>query len=220
LTYVIEKCFGLPEFPVPIAIGIRTYIPIFVNQYKRSVVVSITRFLKMRNLTYLLFMVIILLSVLQACNERRPKNYNNADADAISFIHNGIKTGLAEIKASGLAITNSSNQRVIGLAIMIIDDQTKATEQLKLVAVNKKINEKDTIDVNRQQAINDLSKKSATVFDKAYIQMMVDDHEQSVKLFTSAAQNDDIEVKNFATRALTTMQMHLDSANAILSALK
>jgi putative membrane protein len=175
----------------------------------------------MKNLIYLLTGMIFLLFV-QACGDKKGKNYNQAldDQDGIVFIKSGIEGGLTEIKASGLAITNSNNHQVIGLAKMVIDDHTKTGDDLKQLEIEKKISEKDTISSAHQQMINDLSKKSGKTFDKAYLQMMVNDHEQAVKLFTNATHNSDSKIRKIASIGLPAIKMHLDSANAICIAIK
>jgi putative membrane protein len=176
----------------------------------------------MKNLICL-FLGVITLLFIYACQDKHGKNYNTTaqvDTAGISFINNGIESGLTEIKASGLAITNSNNQRVIGLAKMMIDDHTKAGDDLKQIASDKKVNERDTINAAHQQMIADLSKKSGAAFDKAYLQMMVTDHQGAIKLFTNVTQNTDADIKNFATKTLPTIKMHLDSANVILMSLK
>ena len=174
----------------------------------------------MKNLIYLPLGIIILLSA-QSCQDKRAKNYNKQlDQDGVVFIKTGIEGGLTEIKASGLAITNSNNQRVIGLAKMMIDDHSKAGDELKKIEADKKVDEKDTINTDHQQIIAELSKKSGAAFDKAYMQMMVSDHIAAVKLFTDGSHNMDTEISKFASVTLPTIQMHLDSANAVLTSLK
>jgi len=175
----------------------------------------------MKNLICLFFLAITMLS-LQSCDDKQAENYDTdvRNGDAVSFIDDATNGGLDVIKASGLAITNSNNQRVIGFAIMVIDDRTKAGDQLKHIAAGKGIIQKDTVNHPHQQVINDLSKKSGSAFDKAYIQMMVTDYEQDVKLFAGAARKEDAEISSFAAKKLTTIQMHLDSAYAILRSLK
>lgn len=161
--------------------------------------------------------------LLQACYTKQEKSYNNTssiDSTAISFVNNGIAVSVTEIKASGLVITNSGNQRVIGLAKMLIDDHTNAEDGLKKITGDKQLYNKDTIDASHQQMIDDLSKKSGVAFDKTYLQMMIADHEQAVKLFSGAAKNADPDLKSFAVKTLPIIQMHLDSAKAILTSLK
>ncbi|WP_428331011.1 DUF4142 domain-containing protein [Mucilaginibacter sp.] len=176
----------------------------------------------MKNLIYLVLGGMILFFA-QACQDKHAKNYNNRtdiDQDGVLFIKNGIEGGLTEIKASGMAITNSNNQKVIGFAKMMIDDHTKAGDELLKIKGDKKLTEMDTIYSAHQQMINELSKKTGAAFDKAYMQMMVADHEEAVKLFATASKNPDSEIEGFASKTYPTIKMHLDSANAINSSLK
>ncbi|MEO6978271.1 MAG: DUF4142 domain-containing protein, partial [Mucilaginibacter sp.] len=138
----------------------------------------------------------------------------------ITFIKSGIEGGLMEIKASGMVITKSNNHRVITLAKMIIDDHTQFDYDLEKLKADKKIIETDSISPAHQLQLSDLEKKNGVEFDKAYLQMIVVDHEGAVKLFTSATKNADSKTKKVAAQNLPTIKMHLDSANAICIALK
>jgi putative membrane protein len=176
----------------------------------------------MKNLLFLLLGLIILFFGM-ACQNEHGKNYDDAtkvDQDGLSLIKNGLEGGMAEIKASGLAITNSSNQRVISFAKMMIEDHTKADSILKTMKTDKLVEEKDTISIDHQKMISSLSKQSGPEFDKAYMQMMVTDHQGAVQLFTDGSKNTDGKISDFATKTLPTIKMHLDSATAILASLK
>ncbi|TWJ00712.1 putative membrane protein [Mucilaginibacter frigoritolerans] len=174
----------------------------------------------MKNLITPVLGLIILLTI--ACNNRHAKNYNNSSVDSAgaSFIKNGITGGLTEIKASGEAITNSNNQRVIALAKMMIDDHTTAGDELTKIKTDKQVSGADSISAEHQLLIENLSKKTGTAFDKEYLQMMVADHIEAVKLFTAGSHNPDTEISKFAAATLPVIQTHLDSANAILLSLK
>ncbi|MDB5007975.1 MAG: hypothetical protein JWP45_2368 [Mucilaginibacter sp.] len=176
----------------------------------------------MKNVTYLSLGIVILLFA-GACQNEHGKNYNDAtkvDQDGLAFIKNGIEGGLTEVKVSGLALTNSSNQRVIGFAKMMIDDHTKADSGFMKLEKDKLVDGKDSINSTHHKMISDLSKKTGAAFDKAYIAMMVADHDGAVDLFTKGSQNTSIEVSKFASENLPKIKMHLDSAKAIFSALK
>lgn len=176
----------------------------------------------MKNLIYLAAGLLLLLSA-GACKDKHGKNYNQQvqnEQDGLNFIKGGIEGDLTEIKASGLAIVNSRNQRVIRLAKTVIEDHTAFGDGLDKLKNDKKLTATDTISAQHQQMLADLSKKSGRVFDKAYLQMMVTDHEEAVKLFTAASQNTDTAISKFASRTLPTIKTHLDSANAICITLK
>ena len=176
----------------------------------------------MKNLVYLALGAIVLLSA-QSCAERQARNYNNetnADQGGLGFVKNAMEGGLTEIKASSLAITNSSNPRVLSLAKMMIADHTNAGDDLKKIEADKAIMETDHISTEHLEKIRDLSGKTGPAFDQAYVQMMVDDHDKAVELFARATRNNAPEIANLAKKLLPTIQMHLDSSKAVLASLK
>jgi len=167
-------------------------------------------------------MGMILFIFAEACQHNHGKNYNNISLDSAGqrFIKTALEGGLTEIKASGIAITNSNNQQVIGLAKMMINDHTNADSALKKMEVNKLVDSTDTITSIHQQLISALAKQKGAAFDKAYLTMMVADHQAAYDLFANASKSTDADVDKFAAATLPTIKMHLDSAKAILAALK
>lgn len=66
-----------------------------------------------------------------------------------------------------------------------------------------------------------LSKLQGDKFDREYMEDMVDDHKDDIKLFEKQAKNGkNEEVKQFAASALPTLQEHLKKAQQIEAALK
>ena len=64
--------------------------------------------------------------------------------------------------------------------------------------------------------MEDLNKKSGKDFDKAYINLMIDDHKKDVDKFKKGSTDlKDPDLKNFAAETLPVVQMHLDSIQAI-----
>lgn len=71
-------------------------------------------------------------------------------------------------------------------------------------------------DPAQQKMIEDLSQKSGSDFDKAYIKCMINDHEEDVKTFAKESKKiQDPELKNFAIKILPVLEKHLDDINAI-----
>jgi putative membrane protein len=61
-----------------------------------------------------------------------------------------------------------------------------------------------------------LQNRKGAAFDKAYMTMMVQDHQKDIQEFEKASNNlSDGEAKAFATRTLPVLKAHLDSATAI-----
>ena len=58
--------------------------------------------------------------------------------------------------------------------------------------------------------------KKGKDFDKAYVNMMVDDHKKDIAEFRKCADNcSDSTIKNFAATTLPVLEKHLDSIQAI-----
>lgn len=186
------------------------------NQYNRNS-------LKMKKLIYFLLGVTLLFTASSCQDNRHAKNYNDktlADDRGISFIKNGLEGGLTEIKASELAKTKSTNPQIISFADMMITDHTQAGEELKKIEAAKMVDAHDTVSMEHQKMIASLASKTGAAFDKAYIEMMVTDHEKAVQLFTEATGNTSNLIQDFSRKILPTIQMHLDSAKAISASLK
>ncbi|MFD1257760.1 DUF4142 domain-containing protein [Mucilaginibacter terrae] len=180
----------------------------------------------MKNILYLSAFALMAISV-PACNEnKRAKNYNEkslVDDQGSAFIKEANEAGMTEIKSAMVAQSKSANSRVLGFAKMMVTDHTVAGNELKKIAESKFVNikdAKDTLSVEHQQMITDMSKLSGPAFDKAYMQMMVTDHGKVIELFQSVTRNTNKALNNFAEKTLPKLQMHLDSAKAIYASLK
>jgi len=177
----------------------------------------------MKKLVYPILGLAIALSVQSCMDNMKAKNYQEktlVDDGGVALIHGGIVGGMTEIKASSLVASHSQNPRVISFAKMMIADHSQADSTLLWMESDKLITEKDTIDADHQVLIDSLSKKTGADFDKAYIAMMVKDHEGAVELFDSQVDDKNQTIQDFARKTLPVIQMHLDSAKALEAALK
>ena len=177
----------------------------------------------MKGIKYL-YGLLAFVMALQACNDnKKAKNYNYktlVDQQGMQFIQTADEAGLTEIKASNVALKNSTNQRIISFANMMVKDHTKVGNELKSLAKSQYVDETDTIKMAHKKAINSLTNLSGADFDRAYMHMMVKDHVAAVQLFEWADQNKNSHIQKFVEKILPTLKMHLDSANAINGALK
>jgi putative membrane protein len=132
------------------------------------------------------------------------------------FMAGAADGGMTEIKASTIARQQASNPRIQQFAAMMVMDHTKAGDQLKSLAQSKNVPLPPDISDKHQKAVDELKQKSGADFDKAYMKMMVKDHEEVVHMFEQASgQAQDSSLKNFIVTTLPTLHMHLDSAKAI-----
>ena len=126
---------------------------------------------------------------------------------------------MTEIQLGKLAQDKAASQRIKDFASMMVKDHSGATDDLKSLAAQKNVTLPTTISDEHQKKMNDLNKKTGKDFDKAYIDMMEDGHESTVKDFEKNTDNSDADVKAFVNKMLPTLRMHRDSANAIKKAL-
>ena len=177
----------------------------------------------MKQLMYVV-LGMITLGLVQSCeSNRQANNYNNkalVDDGGLSFIKNGKEASLASVKASGLVIANSKNQRVIQFAKLIIDDETRFAEDFKKLETDNFVADTSTVNAMHNQMIDELATKRAAAFDKAYLDMVIEDHTRQISLFNAAIQEKNSNVADFAQKTLPVLKAHLDSAKLISAGLK
>lgn len=123
---------------------------------------------------------------------------------------------MLEIQSSNMAMQNAANDRVKNFATTMIRDHGTTSSQLKTIASNKGISLPTDLMPAHKAMLDKLQGKSGKDFDKAYAEMQVNAHQESVNLFQRAATGvTDADLKNFAAQHLPHLQMHLDSAQAI-----
>jgi len=141
----------------------------------------------------------------------------NAVTDDIrDFAQKAATGGMMEVELGNIAQKNSSTQQIKDFGKMMVDDHSKANQQLKDLASVKNINLPTLVTSDQQQDIDKLSKKTGADFDKAYVSMMIDDHKKDIKEFKDAeGKAKDADIKNFISNTLPVLQKHLDAIQAI-----
>jgi putative membrane protein len=132
------------------------------------------------------------------------------------FATDAAEGGMAEVQLGQLAVSKASNSDVKNFGQRMIDDHTKANDQLKSVAGGEGIQLPTSIAAKQRATYDRLSKLSGAAFDKAYMQGMVRDHEADVKEFERESQSGAIPaLKSFAGQTLPTLEEHLRMAKDI-----
>jgi len=138
---------------------------------------------------------------------------DKSDADFAVEAANG---GMMEVEMGNYAQQNASSSRVKDFGAMMVRDHSKANSELKALAASKNITLPATMGTDAHKEMEDLMKKKGKDFDKAYMNMMLDDHKKDVKAFEKAASNcKDADLKSFASKTLPVLRTHLDSTKAI-----
>lgn len=143
------------------------------------------------------------------------------DNNSSEFAVKASNGGMMEVEMGKLAQEKALNPRVKAFATMMVNDHSKANDELKALAAQKNITLPAELSTDTKDHIDKLAKKTGKDFDKSYIDMMVEDHDKDVKEFEKAGDNvTDEALKTWARNTLPTLKAHQDSAKAIKDALK
>jgi putative membrane protein len=118
--------------------------------------------------------------------------------------------GLAEVELGKLAQQKASSDAVKQFAQKMVDDHSKANEELKQVASKEGLDLPTALDKKHQSRLDKMSKLSGADFDKAYIKDQLKDHKEDVSKFKDEASKGTVPgVKDFASKTLPTLEQHL-----------
>jgi|GEM_PF-898397 len=138
------------------------------------------------------------------------------DASDTTFMQNAAADNLAEVQMGQMAMDKSSNAQVKQLAQQIVDDHTKANDQLKTLAGSKQVTLPTAPTAATQKESKDLQAKNGSAFDQAWSKAMVTDHKKAAKAFTQESkQTKDPDVRQFAQASLPTLNTHLKAAQQL-----
>lgn len=136
-----------------------------------------------------------------------------AKVDDKKFAKNAAVGGMTEVELGKLAVQKGSSDAVKQFGQKMIDDHTKANDQLKQIAGKEGIDIPQSLSSKQQSHVDKLAKLSGPAFDKAYMKDAVKDHEKDVNDFKSEAQyGSDPNIKLFASNTLPTLEQHLAAA--------
>jgi putative membrane protein len=134
-----------------------------------------------------------------------------------NFANTAAQAGLAEVAAAQIALQKSSNQDVKNFAQRMVDDHSKANDQLKSIATQEGLNLPTSPATADQRKAQALQKLSGAAFDKRYINDQDAAHKEAVALFTKESKSgQDAALKSFAAQTLPTLQDHYRMVHAMV----
>ena len=126
-----------------------------------------------------------------------------------TFMHKAAKGGMMEVAMGKLAEQKGQSEDVKSFGKRMVTDHSKANDELKSIAEKKGV----------KLASKEPTEKWSS--DKAYMDMMVKDHEKDLAEFQEEANNgSDPDVKKFAEDTAKMVQEHLDLAKQTQSKLQ
>jgi putative membrane protein len=127
----------------------------------------------------------------------------------MEFMKNAAIGGMLEVELGKLAQQNGHAQQVKDFGARMVQDHSKANDELKSIAQQKGVQLPDQLDAEHQAMRDRLAKLQGDAFDRAYMRMMTTDHDKDVKEFRKEAQaSKDPDLKRFARDTLNVIEQH------------
>jgi putative membrane protein len=188
----------------------------------------------MRQTPIRLFLAAILTAALFSCGQQKQEdskeiaeeqNEDRTEGTDIKrdtdFAVEAADGGMLEVQLGTFAAANAASPDVKKFGQMMVDDHTKANDELKTLANQKGIALPATLSDKHQKKYDDLVSRKGADFDEEYMEFMVKDHEEDIDAFEKEANDgNDPEVKSWASGKVATLRHHLDMAKTTRDAVK
>jgi putative membrane protein len=126
------------------------------------------------------------------------------------FAKKAAMDGKTEVELGRLASTKGQSAAVRSFGRRMVKDHTNAGNKLKAIADRKGIILPAELDADHKAMVDRMAQLSGAEFDRAYMEMMVMDHEKAVSEFElESSSGTDAQLKSFARATLPTLRLHL-----------
>jgi putative membrane protein len=143
------------------------------------------------------------------------KKETKAGADK-EFFAKASAAGMAEVNLSNVALTRTRNPMIREFAQRTVNAHTMANRELIALANRQAILLPERMDETHQKIFDKLAKLEGDDFDRTYMDGMVKDHEEAVKLFESESKDGKNDAaKEWAGNKLPVLKKHLELARRI-----
>jgi putative membrane protein len=157
---------------------------------------------------------------------------NTVSTGARDWVEDRLIGGMTEVKLGELASEKAQNADVKAFGRMMVQDHTKAGEELKQVASQHSIQPPADLDDDHRDKLDRLSKLQGAEFDREYMNQMVDDHQNTLEALedrvdqegtdenpTYTPKQDDnaveAQLNQWAAKTAPTVRQHLERAKQL-----
>ena len=149
-------------------------------------------------------------------HDKMMQGNNNLPAPDRSFVMKAAEGGQMEVQMAQTAVSKATTPEVKQYAQRLLDDHSKANEELKTLASAKNVTISMETSPKTQKMVTGMEKYSGEQFDREYMKDMIKDHQKDIALFERQARTGrDTEVKSWAEKTLPTLREHLKMAQDI-----
>lgn len=143
-----------------------------------------------------------------------------SNSDAL-FAKKAAQGNMAEVAMGKIATQNAQSDDVKKFGRRMIDDHSKAEQDLEGIASKNNLTLPNDISSMQKAEQQRMEKLKGAAFDRAYMQMMVKDHVKDVAEFKKEANNTAAngDLRDYAKRTYPVLDDHLTNAKAVNDAL-
>jgi putative membrane protein len=116
--------------------------------------------------------------------------------------------GMAEVKVGRLAEKKGSAAEVKNFAKRMVEDHTKANDELKLAAKEDGVTLPADVNAEQKSTYDELSKLAGKAFDDKYMAEMVKGHDKAVAAIGKESETGSGHLKEWAGKTIGTIKEH------------
>lgn len=153
----------------------------------------------------------------EAAEEINEQSFDSHAAEnKAQYLVDAYSNGLMEIELAKSVKDKSANEEIKKMADMMISEHTQVNAQLKGFADQRNIALPQGLSEDQMEETNKVMKKEGNELDKFYVNNLVAEHKDAVKLYEKAAdKEEDVELKNFFASTLPDLKSHLQMAEEL-----
>lgn len=130
--------------------------------------------------------------------------------DAAAFLQETAVGNLLEIRSSELAKRTSTNAEIRRFADLMLADHQKNLAKLKPLAQRNNVVLPNDLTPEKKQEMNKLTAATGVAFDRAYLDLQLKAHQQTVGTFETVGRSlGDTDVRAFVDQSLPVLRNHL-----------
>jgi putative membrane protein len=132
------------------------------------------------------------------------------------FVQQAVATDEFAVGASRIALLRTTHPQIRELAEMLIRDHTASNTELKALPEGSTRVTGTALDETRQRKLVKLTDHLGDDFNRWYVQMMVEEHRDAVRLYRAYAENGEVPMlKAFAQKHLPRLELHGQQARSL-----
>lgn len=134
-----------------------------------------------------------------------------------TFLVEALSGGIMEVKLGELAVKKSKQESTQELGKMMIQDHSKANEEIRMLLQQQNIAVPDSLIKQHKSKIKEFERTKASEFDSKYIKEMQKDHREDISKFEARLNRTTYTgLKDFVNRTLPVLRKHQNQVETLI----